>query len=244
MTRSSSSLTFISSFVTKLTQSNQQQTTIRKALKYTTRQPARATATMPNVAQNKDIVRMEPGARFNQIVSHNGIVYLAGQVARGTDGSVGGQTTAILEKIDGLLEKAGTNKSRILSAMIWMTDVSHVKELNAAWDAWLDKENMPVRACVQSALVADDITVEIQVTAAMPSKEAVIETEKAASAVGPYNQGIVVKDGTVYVSGCIGLLPGSGEMAGGSVEEQTKQALKNLKMIVEAAGAGVNGLLL
>lgn len=194
------------------------------------------------MSQHKDIIRMEPGPIFNQIVVHNGIVYLSGQVARGTDGSVAGQTRAILQKIDTLLEKAGTDKSRILSATIWMTDVSHVKEMNQEWDAWVDKNNMPVRACVQSALVADEITVEIQVTAALPSPERVVETPHAASAVGPYNQAIVAKDGTVYVSGCIGLMPGSGEMAGATIEEQTRQALANLKAIVTAAGAGVNDI--
>lgn len=189
------------------------------------------------MSTHTDIKRLAPGARFNQVVVHGGVAYLAGQVARGTDGSVGAQTAAILQKIDGLLADAGTDKSRVLSATIWLADVAHVAEMNAAWDAWVDRDNMPVRACVQSALVADDITVEVQVTAALPSAARVIETDAAAAAVGPYNQGVVVRDGTVYVSGCIGLMPGSGAMAGDDVESQTAQALANMRAILAAAGA-------
>lgn len=189
-----------------------------------------------------DIKRLEPGQRFNQIVVYNGLVYLAGQVARGTDGTVFGQTQAILAKIDGLLAQTGTDKSRILSAMIWMTDISGCKDMNRAWDAWLDKDNMPVRATVQSRLVADDVTVEIQVTAALPSPAKTLATEHAAAAVGPYNQGVVVDDGTVYVSGCIGLLPGDGGMAPGGVEGQTEQALNNIRAILESTGAGPNDI--
>lgn len=205
--------------------------------------PTSVRCTLANTQiENPDIKRMHAGPLFNQVAVHNGIVYLSGQVARGTDGSVAGQTRAILEKIDGLLQDAGTEKSRILSATIWMTDIKQVAEMNAEWDRWVDKDNMPVRACVQSALVADDITVEIQVTAALPSPAKIVATDAAAAAVGPYNQGVVVRDGTVFVSGCIGLTADTGEMAGTTVEEQTTQALKNLKAIVESAGANVKDI--
>lgn len=199
-------------------------------------------ATLASRMSHADIKRLEPGERFNQIVVHNGLVYLAGQVARGTDGSVYAQTAAILSKIDGLLAQAATDKTRVLSATIWMTDISGAKEMNRAWDAWVDKDNMPVRAAVQSRLVSDDVTVEIQVTAALPSPAKTLATEHAAAAVGPYNQGVVVDDGTVYVSGCIGLLPGDGGMAQGGVEGQTKLALKNVSAILESAGAGPNDI--
>lgn len=199
-------------------------------------------ATLATRTMNPDIKRLEPGERFNQVVVHNGIVYLAGQVARGTDGTVFAQTQAILSKIDGLLEKAGTDKSRVLSATVWMTDISGAKDMNRAWDAWVDKENMPARATVQSRLVADDVTVEIQATAALPSPARTLATDSAAAAVGPYNQGVVVDDGTVYVSGCIGLLPGDGGMAPGGVEAQTEQALKNIRAILESADAGPNDI--
>lgn len=180
--------------------------------------------------------------RFSQAVIHNGVVYLSGQVAFNTDGSVRAQTQAILSKIDSLLEKSGTDKSRLLTANIWMTDISKVDQMNAVWDEWIDKDNMPVRACVQSALVDDRITVEIQATAALPRKVHVVDTPAAAEAVGPYNQAIVVKDDTVYVSGCIGLVPGSGQMAGSDVVSQGKQALANMNAILEAAGASANDI--
>ncbi|CAN8077020.1 unnamed protein product [Agarophyton chilense] len=195
-----------------------------------------------NLSRNSDIKRFLPGPRFNQIVVHKGVVYLAGQVARGTGGSVADQTRAILAKIDSLLEQAGTDKSRLLTTNIWIADMSKFSEMNTEWEKWVDKDNMPVRACVQSTLVDDSITVEIQATAALQSPAKIINTEDAAAAVGPYNQGVVVNDGTVYVSGCIGLLPRTAVMAGDSVEEQTKQALQNLKAIVEAAGATVHDI--
>lgn len=202
-----------------------------------------ATPTPPiapaRVQQNADIQRLHPGQRFCQAVTHGNIVYLSGQVARGTDGSVSEQTRAILQKIDTLLADAGTDKTRILSAMIWVSDISRVSEMNAEWERWVDPQHKPARACVQAALVDDEITVEIQVTAALPSKRKIVDTDLAAAAVGPYNQAVVVEDGTVYVSGCIGLEEGSGNMAGDTVQQQTTQALKNLKAIVEAAGASV-----
>lgn len=196
-------------------------------------------AASSQVAQPPDIKRFLPGSRFNQIVVHNGIVYLSGQVARGTDGSVAAQTRQILAKIDALLEQVGTQKSHLLTANIWMSDISKIDEMNAVWIEWVDKQNMPVRACVQSALVDDSITVEIQATAALPSPAKIINTPNAAAAVGPYNQAIVVEDGTVYISGCIGLMPGSASMAGETIQQQTQQALHNLKAIVEASGATV-----
>lgn len=119
-----------------------------------------------------------------------------------------------------------------------MSDIREFAEMNRAWDEWLDKDHMPVRATVQAALAAPELSVEIQVTAALPSPAKVIATKEAADAVGPYNQGVVVDDGTIYVSGCIGLLPSGGGMAGASVEAQTDQALKNMRAILKEAGAG------
>ncbi|CDF40615.1 unnamed protein product [Chondrus crispus] len=189
-----------------------------------------------------DIRRLQPGARFHQATIHNGTVYLAGQVGRAADRSTYGQTEEILRKVDALLAEAGTDKSRVLSATVWMTDIAEADEMNRAWDAWVDKQNMPVRATVQSRLVADDITVEIGVIAALPSPAKILATDKAAAAVGPYNQGVVVDDGTVYVSGCIGLLPGDGGMVDGGVEGQTRQALENIRAILNSTGAGPNDI--
>lgn len=192
-----------------------------------------------SVPENSDIVRGQPGFRFSQFVVHGGICTTSGQVSRG--GSVTQQTRVILDKIDSLLAEAGTNKSRVLSATVWLADISTIDEMNTVWDQWVDHDNLPVRACVESILVSDDFAVEIQVTAAMPTNThvstSVIDTADAAAAVGPYSQAVRVENGTIYVSGCIGLLPGSsGQFAGSTVEEQTKQALANLAAILRAAG--------
>ena len=116
------------------------------------------------------IKRMDSGPRMSQAVVHAGVVYLAGQVAQRAPGaSVGEQTADILARIDELLAGAGTNKSRLLSATIWLTDMgAFFAEMNAVWDAWIDPENPPARACVQSsALAAPQFTVEIMVQAAV-----------------------------------------------------------------------------
>lgn len=186
---------------------------------------------------HKDIKRYQPGPHFSQMVKFNGLVYLAGQVAKRAPGDVYGQTEQILLKIDRLLQEAGTEKSRVISATVWMADIQKFAEMNRAWDAWMDRDNMPVRATVQSKLASDDLEVEIQVTAALPSLAKTIETKEAAEAVGPYNQGIMIDDGTIYVSGCIGLMPGSGGMVEGGVQAQTKQALNNVRAVLAKVGA-------
>ena len=115
------------------------------------------------------IERMDSGPRMSQAVVHAGTVYLAGQVARRAPGApVAEQTTDILARIDELLAAAGTDKSKLLSATIWLTDMGGFAEMNAVWDAWIDPANPPVRACVQSpALAAPQFTVEIMVNAAV-----------------------------------------------------------------------------
>jgi len=78
------------------------------------------------------------------------------------------QTKQILDKIDQLLAKCGTNKSYILSAMVWLTDMRFFNDMNEVWAAWIDKENPPTRACVEAKLAHPTMFVEIQVTAAKP----------------------------------------------------------------------------
>ena len=114
------------------------------------------------------IKRMDSGPRMSQAVVHAGTVYLAGQVAQRAPGaSVAEQTTDILARIDELLAAAGTDKSKLLTATIWITDMGAFAEMNAVWDAWIDPANPPTRACVQSpALAAPQFTVEIMVNAA------------------------------------------------------------------------------
>jgi len=111
------------------------------------------------------IKRIESGKRMSQAVIHGDTVYLAGQV--GTAGaSVTDQTKAILAKIDTLLAEAGSDKSKLLQATIWLANMGDFAEMNAVWDAWIDPANPPARACGEVRLAAPGYTVEIIVIAA------------------------------------------------------------------------------
>ena len=107
------------------------------------------------------ITRMEVGQRLSGVVVHGDTVYLAGQVAPDPSAGVKGQTEQILKKIDGLLAAAGTDKSRLLSATVWLANIGSYDEMNAAWDAWLDRANPPARATVEARLAAPKYLVEI-----------------------------------------------------------------------------------
>ncbi len=112
------------------------------------------------------ITRHGVGARMSQAVVHAGTVYLAGQVADDTSVGVAGQTEQVLAKIDAQLAAAGTDKSKLLSAQLWITDMASFNEMNAVWDAWVAPGETPVRACVEATLAAPRFRVEIMVTAA------------------------------------------------------------------------------
>jgi len=114
------------------------------------------------------IERFHTGPRMSQMVVHNGTVYLAGQVAQTAAGaSVAKQTQAILDQIDGLLAEAGTDKTKILSATIWICSMDDFAEMNSIWDAWVPQGHRPCRACVESPRLASaDYTVEIGIIAA------------------------------------------------------------------------------
>lgn len=113
------------------------------------------------------IERLHKGPRMSQVVKHGGTVYLAGQVALDAKGgSATEQTRNILERIDKLLAEAGSSKSKLISATIWLADIALFNDMNKVWDAWIDPENPPTRACVESKLAAPDFTVEIAVVAA------------------------------------------------------------------------------
>ncbi|MCR9285316.1 MAG: RidA family protein [Rhodobacteraceae bacterium] len=113
-----------------------------------------------------DIKRLEVGPRMSQVVIHGGLVYLAGQVGNPGD-TVTNQTQTILERIDALLEQAGSNKSRILQTTIWMDDMKDFAEMNKVWDAWVDPANPPARATGEAKLAAPEYKVEIIVIAAL-----------------------------------------------------------------------------
>jgi len=113
-----------------------------------------------------DITRIEPGSRMSQAVIHNGTVHLAGQV--GTPGaSVTAQTQAVLAEIDRLLAAAGTDKTRLLTAQIWLADIATFAEMNAVWDAWVSPGNAPARWTGEAKLATPEYKVEIIVTAAL-----------------------------------------------------------------------------
>ena len=111
------------------------------------------------------IERMDVGPRMSQVVKHNGTVYLAGQVGTAGD-SVCDQTAQCLEKVDALLARAGSDKTRILQAVIWLSDMADFQAMNAVWDAWVAAGHSPARACGESKLAAPELLVEIIVTAA------------------------------------------------------------------------------
>ena len=112
------------------------------------------------------VVRIEVGPRMSQAVIHGDTVYLAGQVADKPVANAKKQTQQILKQIDKLLKAAGTNKSKILSANIWLSDIRYFAEMNEAWDAWVAKGNSPARATVEAKLAAPQYWVEIMVQAA------------------------------------------------------------------------------
>lgn len=113
------------------------------------------------------IQRFDTGPRMSKAVVHGNTVYLAGLVADEPKGkSVTEQTKSILAQIDGYLAKAGTDKSKLLTANIWITDMTNFAEMNAVWDTWVSQGNAPVRATVEAKLATPDYKVEIMVTAA------------------------------------------------------------------------------
>jgi enamine deaminase RidA (YjgF/YER057c/UK114 family) len=113
------------------------------------------------------IERHDVGPRMSKAVVHGNTVYLAGIVADNPKGkSIKEQTKDILGQIEGFLKKAGTDKSKLLSANIWITDMANFAEMNAVWDAWVAPGNTPARATVEARLAAPDYKVEIMVVAA------------------------------------------------------------------------------
>lgn len=113
-----------------------------------------------------DIKRIECGTRMSMAVVHNGVVWLAGQVGQpGSD--VADQTRQALAEVDRLLAEAGTDKTRILSAQVWLADIADFAEMNAVWDQWVPQGHCPARATGESKLAAPDYRVEVIVTAAI-----------------------------------------------------------------------------
>jgi enamine deaminase RidA (YjgF/YER057c/UK114 family) len=113
------------------------------------------------------IQRIDCGPRMSKAVVHGNTVYVAGVIGEKSLGkSIGEQTKEILSLIDGFLAKAGTDKSKLLTATIWLSDIRTVDEMNKVWDAWVVAGSTPARACIEALLQGPDKNVEIQVTAA------------------------------------------------------------------------------
>lgn len=111
-----------------------------------------------------NIERIEAGPRFSHVVIHKDVVYVSGVVSPGA--TVRQQTRNVLGGIDDVLKRAGTDKSKLLSATIWLTDISTFEEMNSVWDKWVSPGNAPVRVCVEAKLAVPGFEVEIQVIAA------------------------------------------------------------------------------
>jgi len=112
------------------------------------------------------ITRHHGNQRMSQIVIHGDTVYLAGQVAADAGADITVQTQQVLQKIEALLEEAGSDKSKILSAQIWLANISHFAQMNAVWDAWVAAGHAPARACIETRLASPDLLVEVGIVAA------------------------------------------------------------------------------
>jgi enamine deaminase RidA (YjgF/YER057c/UK114 family) len=117
-----------------------------------------------------DIRRIEitegPGPRMSRCVVRGDTVYLAGLTANDTSKDIKGQTAEILDKIDHYLKEAGTSKSNLLSANLWIKDMAMFRDMNSVWNEWVDPRNPPARACVKAEMARPEVLVEIMVTAA------------------------------------------------------------------------------
>ena len=112
------------------------------------------------------VTRINAGPRMSSAVVHGNTVYLAGLTADDPKADVKGQTAQILAKIDKFLAQAGTDKTKLLSANIWLTDINTWSQMNEVWDAWVAPGCTPARATVEARLAAPGLTVEIMVQAA------------------------------------------------------------------------------
>ncbi|RMD64738.1 MAG: RidA family protein [Alphaproteobacteria bacterium] len=113
------------------------------------------------------IERKRVGTRMSQIVIHGDTVYLAGQVAEDDPGApAADQMRNILARIDGLLAEAGSDKSKLLSATIWLADIRDYDAINEVWDAWVPEGCAPARACVEAKLAFTKYIVEVGIIAA------------------------------------------------------------------------------
>lgn len=113
------------------------------------------------------IQRFDVGTRMSEMAVHNGTIYLAGQVADDATQDIQGQTQQVLAMVDALLARAGSDKSKLLMAQIFLVDLADFDGMNAAWDAWVPTGHTPPRATVQAQLAKPGWKIEMVVTAAV-----------------------------------------------------------------------------
>ena len=111
------------------------------------------------------IARHDQTAILSQAVEHGDTVYLAGILAKDLSKDIKGQTKEVLDEIDRLLAKCGSSKSKVLQCHIWVTDIRNRAPMNEVWTEWVDKNNLPARACVEARLADPKALVEIMVIA-------------------------------------------------------------------------------
>jgi enamine deaminase RidA (YjgF/YER057c/UK114 family) len=113
------------------------------------------------------IERLEQNQRMSKATIHNNTAYLCGQIAKDPSKDITEQTITTLEKVDEILAQLGSEKSKILSATIYIKDMSLFDEMNAIWDDWAPQGHAPARACVEARMAADNLLVEVSVIAAI-----------------------------------------------------------------------------
>lgn len=111
------------------------------------------------------IERLETGQRMSRIVKHNGTIYLCGQVCADATQGIKEQTQTMLDKVEALLDQAGSDKEHMLSATIYIKDMKDFAEMNDVWDNWVPQGHAPARACVEASMARDALLVEISVVA-------------------------------------------------------------------------------
>ena len=113
------------------------------------------------------IQRYQAGSRMSQAVSANGFVFVAGQVAEDRKAGIAGQTRDVLAKIDALLAEAGTSRAKLVAVNVFLPHITDFDAMNEAYDAWLDRDNPPARACVEARLADPDLRVEMTAVAVL-----------------------------------------------------------------------------
>ncbi|KAF7775397.1 hypothetical protein PCIT_a1577 [Pseudoalteromonas citrea] len=113
------------------------------------------------------IERKHTNQRMSRIVTHNNTVYLCGQVCSDATKDITEQTQTMLDKVDGLLLEANSDKEHVLSATVYISDMANFKAMNDVWDAWVAEGHAPARACVQAAMARPELLVEVSIIAAV-----------------------------------------------------------------------------